>query len=150
MSDNTSTTPAELEQALLPILRGLIQEETQRVVTTVLKAESHSGPIPSATHLSKYEEVVPGAAQMIMDEYRANSAHVRALESLAIQSQKDDNDRNRRVAERLIWASLASVIGLALAHHDGVAMTLAASTVGAIVTGFVAGKKSTKPPHSSP
>lgn len=144
MSDDTSTTPREIEQALLPILRGLIQEETQRVVTTVLKAESHSGPIPSASHLAQYEGVVEGAAKMIMDEYRANSAHVREMESLAITSQKDDNDRNRRVAERLVWASLFSVIGLALLHHDNVAIVLAASTVGAIVTGFLAGRKPPK------
>lgn len=152
MPNESTTVPSKIDADVdeanalptIPVLRELIHEESQRVLATLLQAEAHSGPLPSPTQLSRYDELLPGTAQVIIDEYQANGAHVREMEALALRSQKDDNDRNRRVAERLVWASLLCVTGLAVSGHDTVAMVLAATTVGAIVTGFFAGKPATK------
>lgn len=152
MSNDAPTLPSKPEkpldpdalQPIIPVLRELIQEESQRVITTVLKAESHSGPLPSPKQLAKYNELLPGTADIIIGEYQANGSHVRNMERLALEAQKDDNDRSRRVAERLVWASLASVIGLALSNHESVAIALAVTTVGAIISGFFVGKEKAK------
>lgn len=128
-------------QPIIPALRVLIKEEAQHAITTVMQSESHSGPIPSPAQLAKYDVVRPGTADVIVNEYQANSAHVRNMEKQALSALKSDNDLNRRVAERLVWGSLASVIGLALSGHDAVATAVAITTVGAVIAGFLTGRK---------
>ncbi len=113
-------------------------EEIARVVAvSEIRHERHSGPMPAPTQLAEYENVLPGTAMIIRDEFQANGAHVRAMESKAVEYTRQDNVDNRRVAERLVWAALAATVFLALVGHDWVAGTVAVSTVGAVVTGFL-------------
>lgn len=118
-------------------LHRLIEEETRSQLVAYFEHESHSGPMPSPRQLAMYDIALPGTAQVIRDEFQKNAEHVRASESKAIDYTKDDNDKNRRVAERLVWGSLASVVFLAGIGQSGVAIAVAATTVGAVITGFL-------------
>ncbi len=130
----------EIESELLERM-----EDIARVVAvSEIRHERHSGPMPSPKQLAEYDEVLPGTAVVIRDEFQANGAHVRTMESKAVEYTKQDNVDNRKVAERLIWAALGSTVILALTGHDWVAGTIAVSTVGAVVTGFLNKRLDTK------
>lgn len=130
---SASTKRGSIEPELLERM-----EEIARVVAvSEIRHERHSGPMPSPAQLAEYENVLPGTAKIIRDEFQANSAHVRVMESKAVEYTKQDNVDNRKVAERLVWAALGATVLLALTGHDWVAGTVAVSTVGAVVTGFL-------------
>lgn len=125
---DTSREPELLER--LEKIEGVV------AVSEVLH-ERHSGPMPSPKQLAEYDKVLPGTAKIIREEFQANGGHVRTMEARAVEYHKHDNVENRKIAERLIWAALAATVLLALAGHDWVAGTIAVSTVGAVVTGFL-------------
>ncbi len=156
MSDENSNKPLDAAAASAPAPQGaeapsapkrsddiepeLLErmENIARVVAvSEIRHERHSGPMPSPTQLAEYEKVLPGTATIIRDEFQANGAHVRTMESKAVEYTKQDNVDNRNVAERLVWAAMCSTVVLALTGHDWVAGTIAVSTVGAVVTGFL-------------
>lgn len=120
-----------------PHLVSYIQKEARLQAVAVVQHESHSGPIPSPRYFAMYESILPGTAKVIRDEFEANGAHVRQMESRALEAHKDDNDKNRRAAEKLIWGALALVLVLALSGQANVAIAVAITTVGAVVTGFL-------------
>ena len=103
----------------------------------IIQSEQHSGPMPSPKQLAEYDRVIPGLGAEIRDEFLNNGKHVRDMEAKALEYAKSDNDANRKVAERLVWGSLMVSAILALTGHDWVAGIMAASTVGAVITGFL-------------
>lgn len=137
----TSIAPELLEQ---------IKEEARVQAISVVAHESHSGPMPPPRQLAQYEEVLPGTAKIIRDEFQANGAHVRLVEMRAMELQKDDNDKNRTVAQQLVWGALVASVLLALADQQWVAGTIAVSTVGAVVTGFLNRRSTSSDQASSP
>jgi uncharacterized membrane protein len=48
------------------------------------RAAKHSGPLPSPKQLAKYNELLPGTADIIIGDYQANCSHVRNMERLAL------------------------------------------------------------------
>lgn len=118
-------------------LHRLIEEETRSQIVSYFEHESHSGPMPSPRQLAMYDAALPGTAQVIRDEFQKNAEHVRLSESKVLDYTKDDNNQNRRVAERLVWGSLISVLLLAWMGQSGVAIAVAVTTVGAVITGFL-------------
>lgn len=127
----TKEEVARLEQLVLE------QRLESREFIARIQHESHSGPMPSPRQLALYDAVLPGTAQVIRDEFQANSAHVRAVELRVLEFTKDDNDKNRKAAVGLVAAGLIATVLLALAGRDGVATAIAVSTIGAVITGFL-------------
>lgn len=134
--DPTMTSLAEERDTsdIDPRLIEVIRQETQYAI---IQSELHSGPMPSPRQLAEYDKVVPGLGAEIRDEFLNNGKHVRDMEAKALDYAKSDNDANRKVAERLVWGSLIVSALLALTGHDWVAGVMAASTVGAVITGFL-------------
>jgi uncharacterized membrane protein len=52
----------------------------------LVQQQQYSGVLPLPTHLEKYEEILPGAAERIMKMAEDQSVHRRSLESKAIDS----------------------------------------------------------------
>lgn len=127
-----------------PELLERIEKIARVVAVSEIRHELHSGPMPSPMQLAEYEKVLPGTAKIIRDEFQANGTHVRTMESKAVEYTKHDNVDNRKIAERLVWAALGSTVVLALTGHDWVAGTIAVSTVGAVVTGFLNKRRDAK------
>lgn len=133
---NEKPKPQEILD-LDPQLVEVIRSEARSASYAVIRSEYHSGPMPSPRQLEEYDKVLPGLATEIKDEFLKNGQHVRESERQAIEYTKNDNDKNRRVAERLVWGSLICSVVLALAGHDWVAGILAGTTVVAVITGFL-------------
>lgn len=118
-------------------LQSLVKKEATRAAVSVVRHEMHSGPMPSPEQLAMYDAALPGTALIIRDEFQANGAHIRDMEKRALEAAKDDNDRNRWAALILVLFSLTSSVVLAITGHDWVAGIIAASTVTAVITGFL-------------
>lgn len=131
--DALEAVPFDIDPRIIEAVRA----EAESVSYAIAHQEIHSGPMPSPRQLSEYDNVLPGLAAEIRNEFLANGKHVREMERLALEAHKNDNMQNRKVAERLVWGALAASVLLALLGHDWVAGTIAVSTVGAVITGFL-------------
>ncbi|EJC65800.1 hypothetical protein QWA_03040 [Alcaligenes faecalis subsp. faecalis NCIB 8687] len=118
-------------------LQSLIEKEATRVAVSAVRHELHSGPMPPPKQLAMYDAALPGTAQIIRDEFQANAAHQRSIESRALDYAKSDNDQNRKVAEKLTWGALCLILILAVMGHEKVAIAVAITTVGAVIAGFL-------------
>ncbi len=67
----------------------VIDPATQQVLGTVTEwyAEFHSGPLPSARELERYEQVSPGLSGLIVNQWRGETTHRRRLEQFTLTSQ---------------------------------------------------------------
>ena len=133
-AETAPTTLVEGQDDFDPRLLEVIRAEARYAI---VQSDLHSGPMPSPRQLAEYDKVIPGLGAEIRDEFLNNRKHVRDMEAKALDYAKSDNDANRKVAERLVWGSLIVSAILALAGHDWVAGIMAASTVGAVITGFL-------------
>jgi uncharacterized membrane protein len=122
-------------------LDQIVEAVTKRV-TRVVQAQSFSGPIPPPRMLQQYDEVHPGFAKIIVDEFASNGHHVRTQEAEALRNAIRRDDENRASAKHLVWGAFALIAILAYTSHDGVAIAVAVTTVVAIIGGFL-GKKIT-------
>jgi len=114
------------------------------------KREAFAGPIPAPWMLAEYDQALPGTAELIRSEFLANGAHTRKLEMMTLQFRKEEADKNRKAAQYLVWGALLAAVGLALSGHEAVASTIAVSTVGAVVTGFLHQRKAIKEAQAQP
>lgn len=134
--DGRGGVPLDIDQEVL----DKVERVARTTAISVVRHESHVGPMPSPRDFALYDKVLPGTAEAIRDQFVLNAAHVREMERLALQSHKDDNDKNRSSAERLMWGALIASFILALMGYQVVAGILAASSVGAIAAGFLKAK----------
>lgn len=153
LPESTAAAPQGADDTradLPPDLVERIEQEVRIQTVALFKHERHSGPMPSPKQFEQYEKVLPGTALAIRNEFQANGEHVRKMEERALTAQKDDNDKNRASAERLVWGALIASVFLALMGHPWVAGTIAVSTVGAVITGFLNRARETQPQAPAP
>lgn len=96
-SDNTNLPSKSSESDEIEKLEDqeLIEHEVkvERIVkeaavkaAILVKQESFRGPLPKPDHLKAYDEICPGAAQDILNEFKANGHHVRTCETKALDA----------------------------------------------------------------
>ncbi|CDH43853.1 hypothetical protein BN874_1370018 [Candidatus Contendobacter odensis Run_B_J11] len=121
---------------------------TERAITrkfnTLIAHQSFSGPTPPPDCLRQYDEIVPGAAKDIIEEFKANGAHQRAMDKALLNAASGRDRRTQWMAFSLVILGFILIMALAHTSHDWVAAVVAGSLLGAVVTGFLQGKKSTK------
>ncbi|QDQ87643.1 hypothetical protein FMZ60_08605 [Alcaligenaceae bacterium SJ-26] len=135
--DSTKDAPGVEEVEILDRLGPAIRESVERSIHLAVSHESHSGPMPPPKQFALYDAALPGTAKVIRDEFQANSLHIRTMESRALGAHKDDNDKNRSAAERLVWGALIAAVVLALTGHDWVAVVIVGTTVALILANFL-------------
>lgn len=123
------------------VLSKPVKERLRREVAVAIRNEVFSGPIPHPETLAAYERVYPGAAKIICDDFQTNSEHIRSLNKESFIAHKEEIEKNRAAAERLLWGMLIATVVLALTGHDWVAGILATTSIGTIVGGFLLKRK---------
>lgn len=130
-----------------PEIRQLVRDETTKQVSIAI--QQYSGPMPSAEQFARYEQVLPGTALAIRDEFQANGKHVREMERRAMEAAINDKRENRWVAFILVLLCLAAVLWLAHIGATTLAGVVAGSTILAILTAFMNRPRMVKPPNDS-
>lgn len=102
------------------------------------------GPLPPPADLERYAQIVPDGAERIMRLAEAREAHQLAQERSALAANIAAHVGALRIARRgqglalaIGLATLAGSVGTALAGHDGVAITLAATSLVGVVGAFL-------------
>jgi len=109
----------------------------QRSVT-----EHHSGPLPDPETLKRYDEAVPGAAQIIVEQFQKQSDHRIALENRVIDS---DIKRSSQGLIAGFVVSMTAIVGgciVAAVGHPASGATIATTAVVGLAGVFVYGTAS--------
>lgn len=113
-------------------------QQPQRVVHAEIRQTQ--GPLPTPEDLAKYEQLYPGAAKQIFDQFKDQSTHRMALENRVINS----NISNSRLGQwmgfsicmtALIGGGVLAIFGIKI---EGI--IIAAAGLVSLVTVFVTGK----------
>lgn len=74
----------ESEEALTEAVAEVLESRPELI--TLIGSQYFSGPLPPPEILKQYDEIVPGFAQTIVDQFVAQGEHRRQLEKTAILS----------------------------------------------------------------
>ena len=120
----------KLEPELSKAIRGEVRALVAR--------ESYSGPMPKPDHLEQYDRIVPGAAKDILEEFKANGAHMRSIELKALGGAIENDKRGQWMAFFLVVAGFFLIAYLAVHGAEKAAMVVAGTLLVAVITGFLA------------
>lgn len=121
------------------------EQEIERVVErAIMRAEAFSGPTPHPDHLDRYEATHPGAAQIIFEEYQANSRHNREMERATLELQRShlekNHDLDRTSSTRAFWLVLAGMLtvgGCAYLHETTLGGVVAGTLLVAVLRSYL-------------
>ena len=106
---------------------------------TITRSE-RSGPLPPATELQAYENVLPGAADRIIAMAEGFAAHAQSLEAEAMSQARSEYRWGRFVAAAVVLAVLLTCIYALHLDKEEFAIVLGSSTIVALALVFIAGK----------
>lgn len=116
----------------------IVKSEEGQVLT---RAEHFSGPLPHPETLQKYEDVVPGAAQIIISKFEQQTDHRISIEKSVV---KTGNLKEVLGLFAGFLIAMTAIIGGIVTAVNGTplfAAGLSAAGIGMIVYAFVLGKK---------
>ena len=113
-----------------------------------MKSEYHVGPIPSPKILKEYEEIHPGFANRIIEQFERQGEHRREIEKQLVANDETRNRRNNReVHAAQIGALVISLCVIYLAYiqikmgHEELGFILGASGIASVVTAWGVSKR---------
>jgi uncharacterized membrane protein len=115
-----------------------------QVVESSISIEHYEGPTPHPLFLQKLEEVVPGAAKNVLDDFLHQSKHRRELEAVVIPNQVKQSNTGQWMGFITGIFGLSAATFLAYTGHDVVAGVIGGTTVLGLVSTFVFGKRKQK------
>jgi uncharacterized membrane protein len=116
----------------LPAHLEVLQTEEHRAIL-----EAWSGPLPPPAILREYEDIVPGGAQAIMEEFRAEAAHRRQFENRALRAAIFDNHMGRIAATVSALISLGIVFYCASHGQEVIGAAVATTTTVGVVAALL-------------
>ena len=127
--------PIDSDQAL----DGEILDEKQKSETAVVKVSTYSGPLPPPNVLARYDQVVPGAAERILQMAERNQSHQIAIESGALEASKRDTRTGQILA--LIVTLMALILAAFVVSQGSpwVGGLIGVSAVGTLALAFLKG-----------
>ncbi len=112
-----------------------------------IQHHQYSGPLPDPLTFSQYDDIVPGAADRILQMAELNARHMREMEEKHLQAQIDaDIRRHKEVGRGQNYAicsvamSFSVAVVALLLGYPSVAATICGVTIGGIVASFITGK----------
>lgn len=142
----------ELEQDLIAINPQIFQglnpkkkEEILRSISiTMIQEKSHSGPLPDAETLIKYNSVIPNGADRIMQMAEKQQDHRMSIENKVILSQTRQSGLGQWFGLIIGLFGIGCGTFLAYSGETTVGGIIAGGTVVSLVSVFVLGKKRQK------
>ena len=153
--DNSSRSAEliELEQELITlnpkIFEGITQDKKEEIlksvsITMIQEERSHSGPLPDAETLIKYNSVIPEGADRIMKMAEKQQEHRMNLESTVILSNSKQSNLGQLFGLIIGLVGIGCGTFLAYSGETTVGGIIAGGTVISLVSVFVIGKRTQK------
>ena len=105
-----------------------------------MRATSHSGPIPDADSLAKYNNIIPNGADRIMAMAELQAEHRIIIEKSVVKTNNISTILGQVFGFLIGVLGLGSAIYLSLNNHETIAGILVGSTLVSLVGIFVIGK----------
>ncbi len=142
----------ELEQELVALNPQIFQgvptkkkeEILKSVSITLIQERSHSGPLPDADTLIKYDSVIPNGADRIMSMAEKQQDHRIKLESNVVSSQSNQSKLGQSFGFFIGLVGIGCGTFLAFYDHETVGGIIAGGTVVSLVSVFVIGRNKQK------
>lgn len=123
-------------------------EQVRSVIYQEIRAVNYKGPIPPPQVLKKYDEVIPGLSERIIDAWQIQSQHRQTVEREVLSRREGRKDRSQHHA--LIIALVGLGLAAAVAAIDAnpwVAIIFAVVSVGGpasalMISRFLGGRSS--------
>jgi len=115
-----------------------------KAVEIAIQRASFSGPMPPPDILDRYNQIIPGAAKDILEEFKVNGAHSRDMEKAAIRGAIGNDKRGQWMAFVLVILGFVLIAYLAVNGHTAVAVVVAGTLLGAVITGFLSQRTRSK------
>lgn len=135
----------ELESLNPHIFDGIGPEKKGELLRTfthmTMRVERHSGPLPSAETLIKYDSVIPNGADRIMVMAEKQQDHRMAMENKVVTSQLSQSFKGQILGFILCFLALASSVYLGVTGHEGIGAAIGTTTIVSIGVIFVLGKR---------
>lgn len=110
------------------IVESAVERAVEHAVIQI-RQESYRGPLPKPEHLKAYDEICPGAAKDILNEFKENGRHVRECEKRGLNASIWKVTRGQIFATILALACLAlAFICVSQYQANGVAVAFIALT----------------------
>lgn len=109
--------------------------EVKMAVQEVISA-TYKGPLPPPNIMRGYDDICPGAAKMILDEFQANSEHVREMERMTRQKELDMANRGQIIATVFGFILFAIVTYSLFAGHVWIAGAGIITALVSVITAF--------------
>lgn len=140
--------PIKLEKALKPVIQAVLQkgesaEQTTadlvRQVTTVVR--KHRGPLPDPETLAAYNKLIPNGAERCMGLVEREAAHRHTQEDRMVSTHLRLATDGQRIGAGLVVLLAIMATALGLTGHDVLAGIVFGTTIVAVVTVFVLGRR---------
>ena len=139
----------QLEQEIVSqnpnIFKGIAPEKKQELLKlfsiTMIQEKSHSGPLPDAETLIKYNSVIPNGADRIMKMAEKQQEHRMSIEKDVISSQSSQSKLGQWFGLIIGIVGIGCGTFLAYSGETTVGGIIAGGTVVSLVSVFVIGKK---------
>jgi len=112
-----------------------------------VQLQQFSGPLPSPEVLAEYAKIYPGLEKAIVEMAQTQTSHRIELERTVVFSREKQSNRGQ------IFAFILAILFVVLAAfalylgYPKIALTIVGFTITSIVSLFIAGKNSQKPPQ---
>ena len=110
--------------------------------------QHYCGPIPPPDLLHHYNQIIPGAAERILQMAEAEATHRHEIERGVLAAQQEaESNRYRETSMGQRYAIMAVALDFSIVayslylHMEKTAMTIATSTIVGLAMAFVAGRK---------
>lgn len=138
----------ELKNINPKVFEGLTKNKKldilQSLSFTLIQEKSHSGPLPDAETLIRYNSVIPEGADRIMKMAENQQKHRISIESNLVASQSSQSKLGQVFGLIIGLAGIGCGTYLATIGQEVVGSIIAGGTVVSLVSVFVLGKKSQK------
>lgn len=136
----------ELPEELKLIIRDpeISENHKKEILRTFVKmsvTETHSGSLPAPRTLGQYNGVVKEGAERIMRMAENQANHRMELEKHVVKGQLFQSQLGQIFGFTLALVAMGLTAWLAISGHTAVAVALATTTVGAVATAFIVGKR---------
>lgn len=146
-SDNDCNKSSSQDK-LHPELKEIPPEEIKKVKKIMSYCAEistfHSGPLPPASELQRYNEIIPNGADRIMKMAEDQSRHRMQLESIIIPSQTKQSARGQILGFVIAIFVVSAGVFCILKGHDTAGASLVVGIVVSLVGVFVLGKERQK------
>jgi uncharacterized membrane protein len=102
---------------------------------------SYSGPIPQAQELAKYEAIIPGAAERILQMAEKNQAHQISIEIKALDAARREARRGQVFALLIALCAFGAAIAAMIMGYPVVASVIGGTTVVSLAVAFIKGRE---------